>query len=434
MEDDGKTTRVSAGTVAGIGVTTSRVRFCFDEMGLNRNINEVMYRVRQYEKEELSLDTLETDEKFLIAECVLSRDVELHAAADRANPDERSKANLDSWMKYDEYKKALAALAGSKYRISQRAVVALAAVADSLVHEFGLHAVQQTLHKERTNIMNKYMANGVQDLSLYPLVAPLASFQEFLTSLTEDNDETEKEIEAEDSIIENKTPKRLLDFVYYVGRIVKQHIAVSDDGVGTTRVTKEFKTLMSNLLRDFISNRMTNIVRVILRVRNAKTVSDDQIVAALEIMMSDSPQHADPEELLAKVNTCVDRWTTYLIDCKSGNKDVDQYLNREIDVEVPAAPHRTPPPQPAHKTKKKVAAVPMEKPKKVQEYVDKVNVKHKKKVVPVEKVKVNVNVKKKRPVKTPEEAPATPAGPKIKKKGSKGEKKKTMQNGNGLHA
>ena len=408
--------RVSAATIVGVDIPTSRVRFRVDNMGLNREYIEAQNAVKELKKSEEGLSALAEQHATIVNQCLALKKEELYQHQVKLTELEQNKDNMepskyakdhtrllaqceanqkhvDAWEKEDEYEQARIALQSAKYRISHRAEVALATIADDIAHEFGLHAVRRTFAEGRRNIMNRYMAKDVDSLSLYSLVSPLESFQNFLhftrtheeldlvkdlckteeNKITTNSNVTRKEklledlerysvhhkedVESNDNdnndvvAVENKDNNpRTLGFVHYVSKIVKKHIYTDDNNNTATRVTNEFCTLVSGLLCELISVRVTNLLRILLRVKNAKTVSDEHVCAVLEMMMTDSPQRGDPKELLARVKNNVESWSGYLDESKNGDVDVDSYVARNVrQHEVPEPPQNAQAPHPSTK-------------------------------------------------------------------------------------
>ena len=84
------------------------------------------------------------------------------------------------WNDLDEYQKALVSLKGNRFRISMSAVVALSTIVDKLTHQLAVHAIKKTIAHERSNFDNKFMFENLTELPLYPLVANLNAYKEFV--------------------------------------------------------------------------------------------------------------------------------------------------------------------------------------------------------------------------------------------------------------
>ncbi len=250
---------------------------------------------------------------------------------------DKKQEKLTEYRALGEYERAEAALNNSKYRISPRAVAAVATIVDQMVHDIGLFVVKKTINEYRADLKNRYLLDDdLCSLGTYSLFSQLATFSDFRSNPAKyDKKKVATDVDdADDTIVEDKTPQRMRDFSYYVGSIIKQHIATRPafDKKGNTyhkavnRVTDPLKLLISDLLQDFISNRMTNYLRVLLHVKDAKTVSDDQVTAALELMLLDSTTTIDSTFSLVSSN--VKRLKDYDAAC-SHNRAVDEH-NKKV--------------------------------------------------------------------------------------------------------
>lgn len=314
------TTRISIGTMAGLTVQTSRVRTCIDALGLNKRETDLLSALES----EGGLESLSPADAAFVETCVADYSSEVSKTP--------TTAVSESWASATPLVKARLALSERKYRISPGAIVALASVVDQLTHEFSVHVIQNTLEANRVDVKNDFFMSGVEKLSLYPLVSSLKTFEEEKATpgATADalrrhknKDKTQTGVVAEGSTESDDDDDGLPDFSFYVGNVLGSHIfveAVTDESGETktrqtSRSSEEFRVFVSNMILEFISSRVTNFIRVILRVRNAKTVSDDLVLAALELMMVDA--HASGEQLLTGVRACLLEYETNLAALKS---------------------------------------------------------------------------------------------------------------------
>ena len=379
MTTETQTKRCPSGGAVNIGVAPPRVRYHLNDLGLNSDVKPAALELGTCK----TLDELSESSNTVVTNVVAAHTAELQRcvdncrtkldsckerlAADKCKADDVKAAtaalksandNLKTWTGGDAKTNATRALQNAKYRISSRAVIALASALDKLVHEFGLHAVKNTIAANRTNISEEHFFTGVEDLPLYPLVSTLESFQQFKTRMMAppapkaEKPEEKDADNANNPIVVDNVPRGHNNFGYYVHNIVQQHIPsverVKDGKTVQTRavrVTKEFKNLMSTFLSDFISNRMTCFLRVLLEVRDAKTVTEEHICCALRLMMQDA--HCDPTELLKYVSERIDRWNKYEQD-----HVVVEYNEEVVLAELkPVEPAEEAPPSPKKKAK-----------------------------------------------------------------------------------
>lgn len=358
---DTKKSRISNSTVVNVDVAIKRVRFCLDNLGLNKNFNEACVAVASFKKAGTPLDQLDALTQLLITECTALYKQELQS--------DKDKAQLEAFNTLDAYDRADTALKSSKYRISPRAIAAVATVVDFMVHDIGLFVLRQTIKTSYTKMVYNHLLKSpeLEALVSYSLFGSLSVYKAFLENPTSfdkspkdnagkvdanDSNDVDDDNDASDSVLEDKSPIRMQQFGYYIKKIVYQHIALKERPnkktgepkmIPVNNLSVPLKLLISELLRDFISTRMTNYLRVLLQVKNAKTVNDKQVLAALELMLLDSEYTVESQQLLLRVSNNVDRLKSYDMACaenkelkKEGSElvDLSQFLQRDMSDTV----------------------------------------------------------------------------------------------------
>lgn len=343
--------KINGQQVAGIDIPVSRVRACLDSEGLNRTYDHVFELVENLQSQARPLSELDAESATILAQCMTSK-VE---TIESSKGEDADKART-SWASENEYEKALSALRTAKVRISFYAVVVLATAVDTLVHDLGLHAVQNTVADGKINITIKHLLQGIENTTYYPLFSQLPSFFNLCNGMIEIEDETpeaedvEHEEEVDDEITaERKRPRHMNSFMHYISLIVRQHVPVRSDGKKAYRVTSEFKRVLNLIVKDFISNRVSNFLLTFLEVKDTKTVNESQVVAAIKLMLKDTYIVVDSTPLISRIDRSISRIKTYYeeykeckdVGLKSGRKPED-YIATKDPAFVPLLPVETP--------------------------------------------------------------------------------------------
>ena len=320
--------RVSLSMVLSFGIPTSRVKGQLESMGLNFPLNQEYNRLLT-----LSRNQVNDDPNFVnISKEEVQNVFGLQVAE-----------NKEFWSTSGFNFKA--AVSSVKFRISGDAIVALTAIIDSLTHELSLHAIKQTLAANKCTVINKYLMENVDQLPLFSLFYPLSCYQKMLNDLRnskdknneneENNVETadvqDDECEDEEDSEENnltalkKINLRTRSFLNFVGKIAQTHIfrdSNEEKTKASLRLSTKFKEFVSDIICEFISTRLTTILRILMKLKDAKTVSDQYIMAAIELMMMDSPVKTNSDSL-RKLRSFVDSkmalWKEYNNETKAFN-------------------------------------------------------------------------------------------------------------------
>ncbi len=290
--------RVSLSMILSLGIPTSRVKTQLELMGLNFPFNELSTKLTNLSRQQDNAEnTVLLDESTLVE----VRNV----LGDKLVDDE-------TYWTSDEPRsfKFTHAVGSAKYRISMDAVVALTAIVDMLTHELSLHAIKNTIAAGKCTVVNKFLMENIDRVSLYSLFYPLSSYQKMLNQMhsgKEEEPETAAEpeddsgdVEETDSVLEEETltgsrklDQRSRSFLNFVGKIAQNHIYRDSVEGGkfkaSLRLSTKFKEFVSDMICEFIGVRLTTILRVLMKLKNAKTVSDDYIMAAVELMLMDAP-------------------------------------------------------------------------------------------------------------------------------------------------
>ena len=292
-----KKTRVNDSGVAGINIATSRARFWFNDKGINKVYNDMIKTLEDAEAKGVKYEELpcldEVKDYLAKYEELLKRNPEASENSDREQ-------RRETFTKADLYGKAKIAIKAAKYRISKPAIVAVASILDIIANECSAHAVRQTAKNERVNILKEFLLEDIDKLPSYNLFCHLTRYQQFVNSAGK-SDEKEP---VEPSLVEEKSPRKQLDFTHYINTIAREYVSHTDKGA-TTRVTKKFKTLLSDMLCEFVSQRCVTVMKII--VQKAKTIREHQILTALELMLIDTPEQFR-QQILKIVEEKVENW------------------------------------------------------------------------------------------------------------------------------
>jgi hypothetical protein len=274
----GDTKRVSVSSVLGMHIPTSRVRSRLDKFGINKDIYEV----------EILFTRESTTDGFKVSDFT------------RYDFLVNNEFRLEFSEGEDPVVEVSKQFNAKKYRISLQAVVALTYVVDTLAHQLVLHAIESTLGNNVKTVRLENFVNGVSQVELYPLVERLVSFQDFLISqrsgATDVKQEQVVDVSVGDSeqleFLNNDLDQRSRDFLNFVTKIAQCHLSRDESSNYIVRMTEEFRVLVSNLLCDFISRRMVDMLLVLVSLTKAKTISERHVLSAVELMLSDG-QRAD---------------------------------------------------------------------------------------------------------------------------------------------
>jgi hypothetical protein len=250
------------------------------------------------------------------------------------------------WEKLDAYDRAVSALRGCKYRISLNSGVALATAVDVMVHDIGLHALLKTIEESRVNIVTENMLKGIENTQYYSLFAQLPSFKAIRAriatggpvpeSVTGDTDE-EDDIKSEASAVittERKKPRHMNSFTHYINIIIRQHIAKKDNNKLAYRVSDQLKRDIDSLIKDFISNRMTRYLKSFLEVKGTKTVNEQQVIAALTLMLSDGDVVVNTSSLVDRIHLSLNRMRVFNKEYKDKPKEFKDELDPTAYIAV----------------------------------------------------------------------------------------------------
>jgi hypothetical protein len=288
--------RVSLSMILSFGIPTSRVKGQLESMGLNFLFNQEYNRLLTLARSQGIDDPKRVSVK-------VSRNEVQSVLGERVANDD--KYWVDGQFLFRE------AVSSVKFRISGDAIVALTAVIDSLTHELSLHAIKQTISANKCTVINKYLLENIDQLPLYSLFYPLTSYQKMLNDLhsgkdhaqaeevADEHEEKPAEEDDEEDADEDeqltglkKINIRSRSFLNFVGKIAQTHIYrdLSDDKTkASLRLSTKFKEFVSDMICEFVSVRLTTILRILMKLKDAKTVSEEYILAAIELMMLDSP-------------------------------------------------------------------------------------------------------------------------------------------------
>jgi hypothetical protein len=284
------TKRVSVSSVLGMHIPTSRVRSRLDKFGINKEFYEVEILFTR----ESAVDGFKVTD-FSRYDFLTSNEFRLEFSEGE-----------------DPVAEVLKQLNNKKYRISLQAVVALTYVVDTLAHQLVLHAIESTLGNNVKTVKLENFANGISQVELYPLVERLVSFQDFLISQrnggsTESKQESvvEQHVLSGDSeqleFLNNDLDQRSRDFLNFVTKIAQCHLSRDESSNYNVRMTEEFRILVSNLLCDFISRRMVDMLLVLVSLTKAKTISERHVLSAVELMLSDGQRNSVYRQLEVEV-------------------------------------------------------------------------------------------------------------------------------------
>ena len=308
-----ETSRASGGMMSCSFFQTSRVRQFLDSHGLNRHITEFAQKVKDCAEKQSTatgedVSTVkfyslldETTAKFLLSNQLTALPTK-RADGDDAKMvlrDEFAKFSADKLNEHFTLDQCNVVLQNAKFRISPEMSVALALVADAMTNEICVHTITQTLNdgKGKTDMQVEHFLNNVSSLYVYPLIAPLKCLKE---ALSKASDKDALKLLAAPTA--NSSTE--LNFMYSVGRITAGVLsAVAEQSRPKVRLTESFKRVVSALVVEFISERVSNMIKHIL-VKPTKTVNEQHVFAVLNIMMTDVG--ADPTTLFKVVNEGLD--------------------------------------------------------------------------------------------------------------------------------
>ncbi len=411
-----KTMRVSPEDVVGTTIPISRVKK-FLNSSLNQEYDNLLKLIYQCESNGESLDTLTDADALRIQDCVddfepstkrmnkeTGKDVELEFYVPSEKEGVKTKKK---WSEMTEHQQAAEAVRNSKCRIAVNALIALSSIVDSLAHELSHHAIKNTVKNNMTNVHKKYMMEGIESLSLYPLIANLPSFVQFrqdvdfealfeetyerelanlkslkktisdnefklqkmqlrnqirqtlseeynYTPSDDKNDDAEESDDLDESLIIEPQHKRVSNFVFYVASIAKMHIDTSH--TNQNRISHVFKKFVSKLLVEFIKGPMADGLRMLLEEKNAKTVVSKQVIRTTKYILQLFNVH-DFKVLELAQRRC-DMWHRYSTDKANSKKDVEN--GKKVDFnpkkylfDKTTTQHDTVPRPPAKKQKAK---------------------------------------------------------------------------------
>lgn len=443
-----KTPRVSPEDVVGINIPISRVRAVLD-YGLNDQFNSIIKHVEDMQKNKEPMKNLSSDQKEIVDIGMNRIENTLNRKDKNGNPkivkfkvkdtktvETRENTNGKQvtyhpsvdvlWEDMDDYQKALESLNKSKYRISQTATVSLASVVDSITHDVALHAIRRTIANNMTNINPKFMLDGIDKLSTYPIISKLRAYKDFVNEckfdkafesryaeslhewnsswvvnpkLTkeqqkEEKDESKKKLHASvyeslckeygydtnnvsnetDDITEGNS-RRVMNFSFYVGNIARMHIDSKSES--PVRVSDVFKKLVSNMLVEFIQRIMSDAIRVFLNQRHTKTVGPEQICNTIILILQlDDCSYDDLIDLAVSRCDLLERFNDKRNESQDTDFDPTEYIydvskfNYEVCVREPKV-EKTP-------KVKQLNSITVQKPvNKTQKHINKPRNNHK---------------------------------------------------------
>ena len=386
-EEDDKTGshRVSHSIILGMHIPTSRVRKQLDSVGINRTQTEVITYLESCNPDNFDPYNCEVSNYFK------ATDLFLKPLPPKKNV-KKSEKNSDSEEEEDDepavrepytpeeltLEKVTKLVSSTKYRISNDAVVSLTYVVDKLAHQLVLHAIRETIYSGKKTINFRNVANKIDTIELYSLINSLSTFQKYLHTVSEmervaaekSNKKSKKKRDDTDSgedteiaqildedaeqdqvkFSSNKTDQRSREFFNFVTKIAHPHLYRNEDKTMSARLTEKFRVLVSDILCEFISERMVNVLRTIMSLTKSKTVSENHILSALNIMMTDGIYKADFNTLNKEIKLRITVLHEYLKEVQSmrseltNKKDfvppeLDKYHARlNISYEAPVRP------------------------------------------------------------------------------------------------
>lgn len=303
----------------GISISTARVRRHLDRLNLNHlfdsKINEYNTQLKEYKvaKEVVETGKLPPSEQQDFDAKKLNGE-----KVDLAEYLAKYKAAFDKLtLEVSELEMKLSALRQERIRFSNDAPVALSIICDELIKQLTDHTVVRALAAKKKIIQIRHLhEEGVEKLSLYPLIKTLPSFvatsQQLAKKLNKESQETDKplkgvekestkkkkhmdknsttdmpkfkveEVEYDDNDGESKT-----SFKFYVGLVCHNLITNEPKYAKTVRISAEIREYLSNLLVEFI-RRLASLIRLTAAscMKN-KTVNNVAVLRTVEALLID---------------------------------------------------------------------------------------------------------------------------------------------------
>lgn len=326
--------RVNPSIICGFDFSASRARKAFHDNGINEDATEKLTELHQIDEGKKPYKSLPS---------AYRKELEQNMAEheEMLAKNKNTEKQLNEWRKMSLADKAKYIVSSSRYRISDRAVVAICAAMDLLFNDMAENSINN-LDENTKRLSDKCLHDNIETIYSYPLISSLKSFQDFKTvQLTppvkkakkkatkndkdtddnndkndneEDNDNDEEQSDhesADNSIFTNGQQDSNDDspsFAYYAKKTTKRCLSKSNKV--DARVASSLTNYMSDFAMDFISNRLSKGVLLLMQCTNAKTVSSEHIMTLLEIYMYDG--HRDTTKMIEYVDEAVSRWDAYI--------------------------------------------------------------------------------------------------------------------------
>jgi hypothetical protein len=293
--------------ILGLELQTSRVKFCFDNLGLNLSNNLLAKDIDVHKTTNKPLSELSADKLAQLNDMYNS----LPGSDNDATKQSSEQTKFKNYL--TDYDVASALVSNSRLRISESALNATTVVADTLIHYLCRHIVARAVKTGKKNVVVKSALVGLECIPLFELFRNSDTYKNATTSVQSDKpcceadacdmDEVSAEpVELDDEnsneLYESSEPKQKSDFSYYVPRIIKYYCHSEESA--NLRIAKAVKDFVSDLVREFVKCKLTQYVKIIMNLKKAKTVKDEVILNAVHLMLLNAcPLHNEYMKVLS---------------------------------------------------------------------------------------------------------------------------------------
>jgi len=340
--------RVQVGKAIGINIAVARARRHLDKLTTNAGpcayIDAIREQLAPYNAAQKQLKTGKIthlvekdyqyikDGKTLTGKKIFEEDRDL-TDAERASAQKVIDTLAPSVPAWEA---KLEAFSRERSRFSSDAPVALAVICDELTNQLVAHAIGSTIAAKKKTVHTVHIyGQGVESLSLYPLVSGLTTFKQTAASISEEQHRaaaaaalasalkqaekdfkkkyevrvkrvkkadapeaapTEPEVETIDKV-EDEDDESGSSFKMYVGQACKD-VVDKNEAFKTIRFSTEVRDHLSALLIEFIQ-RVSSLVSISVRTVGTKTITCPIIMSAIESLLIEGHAKVEKIELVS---------------------------------------------------------------------------------------------------------------------------------------
>jgi len=335
--------RTSRENVIGAHIAEARTRAIFAGYGINGVTAPLLDLVKG---DKFDFNALDSDQTAALQQFVANYAATVQADHDRMAKNggfTKERINpLDTWGGLDETTQFIKALNFGAYRISRPVTVLLTAVLDDLLKSLGAHGIEQ-MHQLAPKAVHINMKFALTDIENTPLFALIFNSVVLANARASIDAPATEEDDADDT---DDTPTASgPNFLHYIGVLVHSTNS-SDRRIG---LRSDFKQFLNDIAYEFLTMRLTNILRELMVLTSGRIVKDVHVYSALRIMLLEGG--VNPNDYL---ETLSQRMETY---AEFAALDTAEAKQQFVQSRGTAAPQVV---KPARSPRTKAAPAPVE--------------------------------------------------------------------------